>query len=439
MTRKKTLGILSGGGPAPGINSVINAATIEAINLGWDVLGIHKGYAGLLDGGTIAPLTLEEVALLHFRGGSILGTSRTNPAKSPETLAEAHRNLQKHGIDMLLTIGGDDTSYGASELARVAPELLFVHVPKTIDNDLPLPDNMPTFGYETARHEGVRQLEALLWDARTTDRWFIVVCMGRTAGHLALGMARAADASLAIIPEEFEGRHTTLDELTDILEASVIKERARGIHWGLAVLAEGLIESLDPADLTSLGDDVPRDAFGHIRLADLDLGRILGRRLEDRLKARRISKRVVDIRIGYELRCASPIPFDIEYTRQLGSASIQFLANGGSHAIMSIRNGMPSPIRFEDVRDPDTGRIRVRRVDTRAESYRAARRYMRRLTRKDIDSADELAALASAANTTPADFQARFAYLVQNEPDSYSWNDEVRHALADLLRKNVST
>ena len=431
----KTLGILSGGGPAPGINSVINAATIEAVNLGWRVLGIHKGFAGLMDGGKVQPLTLDDVTLIHFRGGSILGTSRTNPSRTPQTLAEAVHNVKALGIDMLMTIGGDDTSYGASEIARHVEGLQVVHVPKTIDNDLPLPGHHPTFGYETARHEGVRQLEALLSDARTTGRWFLVVCMGRTAGHLALGMARAADASLAIIPEEFETKKTTIDQLCDILEGSILKEASRGIDWGLAVLAEGVIELLDPADLDKLGHDVPRDDFGHIRLADLDLGRLLGRLLEQRLAARGLKKRLVDIRIGYEVRCAPPIPFDIEYTRDLASASIQYLANGGSHAIMALSHGMPNPIRFDDVRDPATGRIRVRRVNIHEESYRTSRRYMRRLSRKDLDSPEELASIAKAAKTTPEAFLAQFGYLVQDEPASYSWGDEVRAAIGHHLRQ----
>jgi 6-phosphofructokinase 1 len=260
--------------------------------------------------------------------------------------------------------------------------------------------------------------------------------MGRTTGHLALGMARAADASLAIIPEEFEERHTTLDELCDILEASVIKERARGIHWGLAVLGEGLIERLDPEELRELGDQAPRDGFGHIRLGDLDLGRILSRRLERRLKDRGIQKRVIDIRIGYELRCAPPIPFDIEYTRELGSAAIQFLANGGSHAIMAINNGMPAPIRVNDVRDPATGRVRVRRVNTRSEVYRVARRYMRRLCKQDIDSVEEIHALATAGNTTSAALLEQFGYLVEDEPSSYSWSDEVRAAMGNFQSRS---
>lgn len=435
MSKQPTLAIMAGGGPAPGINSVIGAATIEAHNLGWKVLGIYEGYAGLMNGGRVEPLTLNQVAKIHFEGGSILGTSRTNPAKRPEDLMEACANLKKHGIDMLLTIGGDDTSSGAVALAAKAEGLRIVHMPKTIDNDLPLPGNRPTFGYETARHYGVLQLQALMEDARTTNRWFIVTCMGRTAGHLALGIARASGSSLAIIPEEFNGRRVPLQEVKDIIEASVLKQLAAGIGWGVAVVAEGVIEQLDKEDLDRLGADIPRDDFGHIRLGEIDLGRMLCKRLESNLQDRGIKKRFIDIKIGYELRCANPIPFDIDYTRDLASAAVQYLNNGGSHAIMSLSSGMPNPLRFEDVRDPETGRIRTRRVNIHSESYRTARRFMRRLTHQDLDSAEEVAKIAETAGCSPEDFTSRFGYLVENEPRSYSWNDDVRNAIDHLISR----
>ena len=168
------LGILVGGGPAPGINSVISAVTIEAQNSNLEVIGIYDGFAGLIEGNTndVCRLTIPDVSNIHFQGGSILRTSRANPTRSKEHLQSVVHGLKQLGISYLVTIGGDDTAFSASEASRVASGAVSVaHVPKTIDNDLPLPANMPTFGYETARHVGTGLVLNLMEDSRTTNRW----------------------------------------------------------------------------------------------------------------------------------------------------------------------------------------------------------------------------------------------------------------------------
>ena len=194
------LGILCGGGPAPGMNSVISAATIEARNSGWDVLGIMDGFQHLIEGRIeeVRPLSITDVSRIHVQGGSIIRTSRANPtlrdedAPDPDWRLHACLNsLEKLGIDRLVTIGGDDTAFSASRLAEAAGGSLRVaHVPKTIDNDLPLPGGTPTFGFETARSVGVQLVNNLMTDAMTTQRWYVVVAMGRSAGHLALGIGK---------------------------------------------------------------------------------------------------------------------------------------------------------------------------------------------------------------------------------------------------------
>src|SRR5439155_4507180 len=129
------------------------------------------------------------------------------------------------------------------------------HVPKTIDNDLPLPGSTPTFGFETARQVGVGIVRNLAEDARTTQRWYLIVSMGRAAGHLALGIGKAAAATLTVIPEEFRGRPVMLDELCDILIGAIIKRRAMRAPYGIAVLAEGLIESIGEQGLATMDPD----------------------------------------------------------------------------------------------------------------------------------------------------------------------------------------
>jgi len=203
-----TLAILVGGGPAPGINGVIASAAIEAINSGLNVIGLREGFRWLAAGDVshTVKLTINDVSRIHFTGGSILLTSRTNPARDDATLARVIETLLRLNVRYLICIGGDDTTFGATRIAERANGRIGVaSVPKTIDNDLPLPENAPTFGFETARAVGSTIIESLMEDARTTGRWYLAVSMGRKSGSLALGMCRSAGATLAVIPEEFNG------------------------------------------------------------------------------------------------------------------------------------------------------------------------------------------------------------------------------------------
>src|SRR5438876_7751051 len=220
MAESQRVALVCGGGPAPGINSVIGAATIRAALAGTSVVGIRDGFRWLMQGDTkhSVPLTIEDVSRIHFTGGSYLGISRANPTKDERHLEAATTALVQMGVDKLISIGGDDTAYSAMRLAQHAGgRLRVVHVPKTIDNDLDLPHGISTFGFQTARHVGVELVKNLMVDARTTSRWYLVVAMGRKAGHLALGIGKAAGATLTVIPEEFGGQPIRLSLLVDIL------------------------------------------------------------------------------------------------------------------------------------------------------------------------------------------------------------------------------
>src|SRR6266702_300504 len=236
---RRRIGILCGGGPAPGINSVVSAATIEAVNSGWEVLGIMDGFQHLIDGSTqhVQPLAITDVSRIHVLGGSILFTSRANPtvrddqADDPDwRMRTTVRSLKELGIDALLTIGGDDTAYSAQRLAEAAGGTIRVaHVPKTIDNDLPLPRGVSTFGFQTARHVGVELVNNLMTDAITTKRWFFVLAMGRTAGHLAVRIGKAAGATLTVIAEEFApDRPIGLEHLVDLIDTTILKRISHG-------------------------------------------------------------------------------------------------------------------------------------------------------------------------------------------------------------------
>jgi 6-phosphofructokinase 1 len=409
-TGRGRLAILVGGGPAPGINGVISAATIEARNRGVEVLGIVDGFRWLAQGQTdrVQPLEVADVSRIHFRGGSILRTSRTNPAKDPATLRTVVETLAKLEVEALITIGGDDTAFSASRVAEEARGAVrVVHVPKTIDNDLPLPGGAPTFGFETARHVGVSIVETIMEDARTTGRWYLLVAMGRKAGHLALGIGKAAGVTLVLIPEAFPAPPVPLARVADEIEGCIIKRLAGGSEHGVVVIAEGVAELLDPADLSGI-EDAERDDHGHVRLSELPLGDVLKNELRARLGARGIPLKIVAKDIGYELRCADPIPFDSEYTRDLGYGAAVFVLEGGSGAMITRQEGRAVPLPFAQLMDPRTGRTRVRLVDVESESYRVALKYMIRLAPEDVRDPDAASALARAGHTTTDDLKKRF-------------------------------
>ncbi len=419
MTTKNVLAVLVGGGPAPGINAVISAATIEAINEGFDVLGVQDGFKHLIreDASKVRQLRIEDVSRIHLDGGSILGTARDNPTKSEKATRSVVETLRSLGVTHLVTIGGDDTALSSSFVAeRSGHQIKVVHVPKTIDNDLPLPPHIPTFGYQTARHVGVELVQNLMEDARSTKRWFVVVAMGRKAGHLALGIGKAAGATLTVIGEEFDRESVAFSDICDIVEGAIIKRRAMGRQFGVAVLAEGLIEKLDAAELADL-QDVERDEHGHIRFAEVDLARKVKAEVQGRLNGRGLRVTILNKNIGYELRCADPIPFDASYCRDLGYSAIRYLREGGSGAMISVQGGRMSPIDFADIREPGTGKTRVRMVNIQSEGYRVAREYMIRLEPEDFTDDAWVEKLARAGQMTADEFRDRFGYMSGHVPE----------------------
>src|SRR6266850_1135592 len=366
MTQRRTLAILAAGGPAPGINSVIGAATIRARLEGLDVLGIRDGFDWIMQGDIehVMPLGIQEVSRIHFRGGSHIGISRANP---------------------------------------------------TIDNDLPLPPDVDTFGFQTARHYGVEIVKNLMVDARTTSRWYFVIAMGRKAGHLALGIGKAAGASLTLIPEEFAGGPIRLKTIVDTLAGAIIKRLSDGRRDGVTVIAEGLVLGIDHEDLAGL-QDVERDSHGNVRIAEVNLGEILKAEVIKRLKGFGIKTTIAAKNIGYELRCADPIPMDMEYTRDLGYCAAKYLLEGGTGVVISLQAGHFVPIPFAAMLDRATGRARTRRVDITSTRYAIARRYMIRLRRDDFDDPHELARFAATAHVSVEQFRRQFSYLIEEEP-----------------------
>ena len=417
MSIVKRLAILVGGGPAPGINSVIGSATIRGALSGAEVIGIHDGFKYIMEGNIdhVETLTIDDVSRIHFRGGSHIGISRANPTKNERHLENSVISLLRLNVDKLITIGGDDTAFSACKLEeRSKGRIRVVHVPKTIDNDLDLPRDINTFGYETARHIGVEIVKNLMVDARTTSRWYFVVTMGRKAGHLALGIGKAAGATLSLIPEEFAGK-VRMKKVVDTLVGAIIKRLSYGRQDGVAVLAEGLVEAMDAEDLQQL-EGIERDAHGNIRIAEINFGEILKAKVSEGLKRFNLKTTIITKNIGYELRCADPIPYDMEYARDLGYCAAKYLDEGGNAVMITIQGGLFKPLLFSEMLDPKTGKTRVRMVDINSERHKIARRYMIRLRRDDFEDSHELAKFAATAGITIDEFRAEFEHLVEDEP-----------------------
>lgn len=405
-----TFGILVGGGPAPGINGVIESAATLASRRGHRVIGILDGFNWIMQGRVdrVRELDAGAVEQIHLRGGSILHTSRANPTKNPEHLANVVRSLDRLGVDQLITVGGDDTASSAHRVAEAAGgRIRVVHVPKTIDNDLPLPHGIPTFGFETAREHGTTVVERIAVDMETTNRWFFIVMMGRSAGHLALGTGKAAGAPVVVIPEEFPSRPIRLEDVVRVLEGAIVKRKARGRPDGVAVIAEGILEYFDEND--PILADIPRDEHGHIRLAEVPIARVLRTAVRDALASRGVSVTIGEKDVGYELRCGYPSAFDRDYTRDLGAGAVNTLLAGQSSVLITRQEGRIVPIAFKEIIDPKTNKSRVRGVDVASDSYRNALALQERITAEDLADPETLAALAVAANLSPEETKLRYA------------------------------
>jgi 6-phosphofructokinase len=409
---KDLIGIIVGGGPAPGINGVISAATIEASNEGKEVVGIVGGFKGLFEGTSkFIPLTIEDVSRIHAAGGSILRTSRDAPDNAKAKFGTLMSTLKEIGIKHLITIGGDGTLYMANWIEREARgSISVVHTPKTIDNDIPLPGGFSTFGYQTARHVGVYIVNNIMEDARTMGRWYFITTMGRHAGHLALGMGKAAGATISLIPEEFPESKVSFKKVADTLTGSIIKRIAMGRDYGVAVLAEGISEKLDLEELKSC-EDVEKNEAGELRLSEIQLGRVLKNFVQQTLESMGLKIGIFDKNIGYELRAANPIPFDVEYTRDLGYGAVRYLLKGGTGSMIVSYEGNIRPVPFVELINYSTGKVKIRKVDVNTETYEVARKYMIRLEQGDFQG-ERLNNLAKVVKMEPEQFKSRFEYIV---------------------------
>jgi 6-phosphofructokinase 1 len=372
-----SIGIIVSGGPAPGINGVISSSVYEAYARGLKVKGLRDGFKGITINPSKSVLELTPSSIptgLYRTGGSILGTSRFNPLAKPETKETFFRELAAHDINKLIIVGGEGSAWVSHHITKEAPHIQVVHVPKTIDNDLVLPNQHPSFGFETARYVGTEILHTLKVDAKTCQRWFLTTSMGRKAGFLALGLGIASGATLTLIPEEFANQTPTPNAIAEIVTNTIKKRINSGRPYGVIILAEGLVDVLDPTSNDELRD-IPRDDLGRIRYNMLEIGDVILKPLRALCEANSLDVKINTKNIGYELRCHQPVSFDIEYTTFLGYGAVELLASGRS-GVMVTRDF--DTLGFQSLSEmiKSDGSMSSRTVDLTSDLYKVARSFM---------------------------------------------------------------
>ena len=320
------VGVLSGGGDAPGINAVIRAVVRKGIrNYGYEMIGINDGWRGLVEG-HFMPLNLETISGLLPRGGSILGTSRTNPFKREGGPQMVLDNVKKNGIDAVVVIGGDDTLGVAQKMGELG--LKCVGVPKTIDNDLGLTDY--TFGFQTAVHIACEAIDRLHTTAEAHHRVMILEVMGRYTGWIALEAGIAGGADVVLIPE----KPFDINEVCKFIEQRL----ERGKTFSLVVVAEGA----KPKGAQNIVYGAGSDEFGNPRLGGV--GYYLGKEIE---RCTGIETRVVVL--GHLQRGGSPTAFDRVLATRYGIAAIDAVHKGKFGKMVALKGNKIGSVLLKDV------------------------------------------------------------------------------------------
>ncbi len=369
MKQQKAIAILTGGGPAPGMNSVVGSVAKTFLQKGYRVIGLHEGYSSLFNK---SPRTTDIDFLLaddiFNRGGSFLKMSRFKPT---DANFENDFNLDlfiNNNISLLVTIGGDDTASTANRVAKFLQSHNYpisnIHVPKTIDNDLPLPNSTPTFGYNSAMDQGSTIGRTVYNDARTSENWFIVAAMGRSAGHLAFGIGTACHYPMIVIPEMFNKTTITVDKIVNLVVSAIIKRKMMGMNYGAAMISEGVFHALSDEEIKKSGVNFTYDDHGHPELGKVSKAHIFNELLEMKLKQLNIKVKSRPVEIGYEVRCQTPCAYDLEYCSLLGMGVYELYSNGATGCMVYVdTTGDVKPLYLNELQDKDTGKIPPRLVD----------------------------------------------------------------------------
>jgi len=395
---KEAIAILTGGGPAPGMNTVVGSVAKTFASKGYRVIGLHYGYSGLFNPNPrYEDLDFSMVDYIFNRGGSYLTMSRFKPTDED---FEKNFNLKfftDNNIKLLVTVGGDDTASTANRIAKFLEAKKYpianIHVPKTIDNDLPLPAGTPTFGYESAKDGGTVIGRAVYNDARTSANWFVVSAMGRSAGHLAFGIGSACHYPMIIIPEMFNKTEITVDKIVKLLVSSIVKRKLIGADYGAAMISEGVFHALSDEEIAKSGVHFTFDEHGHPELGKVSKAQIFNNLLEAEVKRLGLKVKSRPVEIGYEVRCQTPIAYDLVYCSCLGMGVYKLFSEGKTGCMVYLnQEGYVAPLYLKDLQDPETGKIPPRLVDINSDKIQ--------LVIEDI-----------MHYITPADYEAAKAYL----------------------------
>jgi len=392
------IAILCGGGPAPGMNTVVGSIAKAFLKNGYGVIGLHLGYAGLFrEDARYEEFDFHKADAIFNRGGSYLKMSRFKPSTMD---FERNFNLKfftDNDIKLLVTVGGDDTASTANRVAKFLAEkgypIANIHVPKTIDNDLPLPDNTPTFGYATAEDAGAKIASTIYEDARTSENWFIIAAMGRSAGHLAFGIGAACHLPMIVIPEMFNKVEITIERIVNLVVSAMIKRKIMGVNYGAAIISEGVFHQLSDEEIKKSGLHFTFDDHGHPELGKISKSQIFNELLEKKYAEIGLKIKSRPVEIGYEVRCVNPVGFDLVYCTLLGNGVYKLFRDGVSECMVYVNQaGDVSPLFLKDMENAE-GKIPPRLVDIEAQKpqsiinnvlqyvtesdYKAAREYVK--------------------------------------------------------------
>lgn len=361
---KDAIVILAGGGPAPGINTVISTVAKTFLKAGYRVLGLNDGYKNLFKPNPeVDEIDFIWADEIQKQGGSALRMSRYKP-KNEEFNTDF---FVKNNVKLLVTIGGDDTASTANRISKYLSEnnvqIQNIHVPKTIDNDLPLPDGNPTFGYYSAKDAAVHLVQTVYEDARTSGNWFVVSAMGREAGHLAFGMTSACHCPMVVIPEMFNKAQVTFDAIINLMVSSIVKRKLLGVNYGVIIVSEGVFHFMTDEEIEKSGVAFTYDEHGHPELGNVSKAHIFNLLLQQRLHLLGLSVKSRPVEIGYGIRCVQPNGYDLTYCSLLGYGVKKLFDKGVTGAMVTTNpKGEIIPLYLKDVED-ENGKIKPRLVN----------------------------------------------------------------------------
>ena len=400
--------ILCGGGPAPGMNSVSMSVAKTFLTKNFRVIGLHGGYSGLFSKNARTEDLTFAIADRYFnRGGSYLEMSRFKPTDAD---FENNFNLdlfKENNIKLLVTIGGDDTASTANRISKFLAAkgypIANIHCPKTIDNDLPLPANAPTFGYNSAKNEGAHLARTVYEDARTSGNWLVISAMGRTCGSLALGIGEATHCPMTIIPEMFNKTEICLEKVVRLSISAILKRKVMGVNYGTIVAAEGLFHEFKAEEMEAAGVHFSYDDHGHPELGKVSKAVLFNDLLEAEFKKIGLKVKSRPVEIGYDVRCQDPVAYDLTYCTELAMGVYQLYSEGKTGCMVYVDSyGNVSPLYLADLQDPTTGKIPPRVVDINAGTAQNYYKYI-------------------AHYVTEADYEAVKALGIEN-PEAYDFN-----------------